>query len=427
MSGPDRSDGRPLAGATWSLFVGLGFLLMGVGLFATALSIDAESLHFSNIEIGLLGASYYGGFLIGAILTPSALAGVGHIRVYTALSSLLSAAILFVGLTSSPLAWIALRFFSGACIAGLYVVAESWLNQVASNNRRGRLLGVYMVVTSGAYGIGQALVGTVDLHTVQGFAIAALFTSLAVAPVALSEDAAPPPVVRGATIRLRRLARLVPTGVGTCLLVGIAHGSLVTMGVIYATRSGLNAGDAGRFVAATGIGGMLAQWPISTASDELDRRFVGVVVSCGAVVASTWLLFVGAHGWKGLLAMGVLGGLSFPLYSVAAAYANDWVEPHEMSGAASSLIVVYGVGALVGPLVTSALNISVGIDGYPWSMIALHALIVVFLIYRMFAWRAPIATTTWNDASLSTRAFFIPANVVWMGRKIRTRSISERE
>ena len=417
--------GTSLAWATWGLFVGLGILLVGVGLFATVVGVRGQLNGFADWSLGVIGAAYYGGFLAGSKLALSALARVGHIRVYAALASTLAATMVAVGLTDRAVAWIAMRFVSGMCIAGLYVVAESWLNQLASNDNRGRLMAVYMVVTSGAYGIGQVLVGPVDPTTVTAFAVAAMCTSLAVVPVSLSEDALPPPIERSLKLPLRALARQVPTGVGACLLVGIAHGALVAMGVVYATRVGLSPGEAGRFIAATAVGGVLSQWPVSSASDEIDRRFVGVVAGCVAVGASVFLLLGGAGGWQGLLAMAVLGGASFPLYSIASAYTNDWVEPEHVSGAASQLVLLYGAGALLGPPLVSVATGVIGNDGFPWAMIAMHAMIVVFLIYRLFAWREPISKRPWSEASLAARAFFIPANVVWMGRRI-SRSGAER-
>lgn len=424
MSDDDRPAGVSLAWATWALFVGLGLLLVGGGLFATVVGVRAEQNGYGNVELGLLGASYYGGFLAGSKLTVAALSRVGHIRVYTALTSLLSACMIAVGLSDVAGVWIALRFVSGLCLAGLYVVAESWLNQLASNQNRGRLLAVYMVVTSGCFGVGQVLVGSVNTRTITAFAVSALLTSLAVAPVALSEDATPPAIERSARVPLKQLARTVPTGVGTCLLVGVTHGALVGMGVIYATRAGLSAAEAGRFVAATAVGGVVLQWPISAASDELDRRFVGGVVAIGAIGVSAWLVAAGPEGWQGLLAMALLGGLSFPLYSIAAAYTNDWVEPAHVNGAASLLVLLYGAGALVGPPLTSLLFAVVGTDGYPWAMVGAHGLIVAFLVYRMFAWRAPISKLSWDEASYASRVFFIPANVVWTGRRLSRRGRS---
>ncbi|MEO7397357.1 MAG: MFS transporter, partial [Ilumatobacteraceae bacterium] len=308
-----------LAWATWGLFAGLGILLIGVGLFSTIIGVRSQTNGYAGWEIGTIGAAYYGGFLAGAKLTLAALSKVGHIRVYSAWASLLAATMIAVGLTNEPAVWIAMRFVSGLCIAGSYVVAESWLNRLASNDNRGRLLAVYIVVTSAAFGIGQIAVGRFGQDTITAFAVAAMLTSLAVVPVALSAEAAPPPVEPTIRLPLRQLARQVPTGLGTCLLVGVAHGALVSMGVVYATRVGLSAGEAGRFVAATAVGGVLTQWPLSAASDDLDRRFVGVIAAIHAAGASLFLLIVGPEGAPGLLAMALLGAASFPLYSIAGA------------------------------------------------------------------------------------------------------------
>jgi MFS family permease len=414
--------GSSLAWATWSLFVGLALLLVGVGLFATVVGIRSELNGYEDWQIGLIAAAYYGGFLVGSRLTLVVLEKVGHIRVYAALASILSATMIIVGLTHSAEAWIAIRFASGMCIAGLYVVAESWLNQLASNENRGRLLAVYMVVTSGAYGVGQLIVGPFNPLDITAFAFAAMLTSVAVAPVALSEDAVPPPLERIAKLQLRQLARVVPTGVGTCFLVGIAHGALVAIGVVYATREGLTPAEAGRFVAATAIGGMIAQWPLSSASDEIDRRFVGVVAGFGAVAAGVWLLLAGPFGWQGIAAMALLGAHSYPLYSIAAAYTNDWVEPEHVNGAASQLVLLYGAGALIGPPIASWAMSAFGSNGYPWAMIGMHAAIVAFLIYRLFAWRAPLKKRPWSESSLAARAFFIPATVVGMGLRVGRRA-----
>ncbi len=412
------SVGSSLAWATGGLFAGLGILLVGVGLFATVVGVQAQTNGYADWEIGAIGAAYYGGFLAGSKLTLVVLSKVGHIRVYSAWASMLAATMIVVGLSAQPATWIGMRFLSGLCIAGLYIVAESWLNQLASNDNRGRLLAVYMVVTTGAYGIGQILVGQFGQTAVTSFAVAAILTSLAVVPVALSEDAAPPPHERSASLPLRDLARQVPTGLGTCLLVGVTHGALIGMGVVYATRVGLTAGQAGRFVAATAVGGVLSQWPLSAASDDLDRRFVGVVAAVHAVGASVFLLIAGPQGWSGLLAMALLGAASFPLYSIASAYTNDWVDPEHANGAASQLVMTYGAGALLGPPLVSLLTSIIGDDGYPWTLIAMHIAIIMFLVYRLLAWRAPISKRPWNEASLAARAFFIPANVVWMGNRI---------
>ena len=420
----ERSDDGPsltrdLALATWGLFVGLAFLLLAAGLFGTLLGVRSELIKLPTVVSSLISASYYGGFLVGSRVALSALSRVGHIRVYAALASLLSAAILAVGLTESAPAWAWLRFVTGLCLAGQYVVAESWLNNLATNENRGRLLAIYAVVTSGAFGLGQVLLFAIDARVVTGFAIASIITSLAVAPVALSEDAVAPPVVEREHVSLRELAKTVPTGVFSCLLVGMAHGALTGMAAIYATRVGLSTGRIGLFVAAPNIGGMLLHWPVAAASDDIDRRAVGFAASIGAIGASVLLLLGPSTSPMALLLIALLGGCSYPLYSIAAAYTNDWIEPEHVNAAASQLVTLYGLGAVVGPFVAAGMMIVVGPKGFFWAAIGLHAMLAAFFVYRLRAWRAPLAKRPWGEVSLPARAFFVPATVVAMGRRYR--------
>ena len=424
----ERSDDGPslnrdIALATWGLFVGLALLLLAAGLFGTLLGVRSELIKLPTAVSSLISASYYGGFLVGSRVALSALGRVGHIRVYAALASLLSAAMLAVGLTESAPAWAWLRFVTGLCLAGQYVVAESWLNNLATNENRGRLLAIYAVVTSGAFGIGQVLLFAIDARVITGFAIASIITSLAVAPVALSEDAVAPLVVKREHISLRDLAHVVPTGVFSCLLVGMAHGALTGMAAIYATRVGLSTGRIGLFVAAPNIGGMLLHWPVSAASDDIDRRAVGFAASIGAIGAAVLLLLGPSSSPMALLLITVLGGFSYPLYSIAAAYTNDWIEPEHVNAAASQLVTLYGLGAVVGPFVAAGLMIVGGPKGFFWAAIGLHALLATFFVYRMKAWRSPLAKRPWSEVSLPARAFFVPATVVAMGRRYRSKRV----
>jgi len=410
-----------LAWATWALFVGLAAMLAGAGLFGTLVGVRGDLEGFPVSVNGLISAAYYGGFLIGSRLALNALGQVGHIRVYAALASILAATIIAFGLIVSPPAWVAMRFLTGLCLAGQYVVAESWLNQLTGNENRGRLLAVYGLVTTGAFGVGQLMFGPVDPLTMTGFAVAAILICLAVAPVALSEDAGPPAITVPARMSLRELMRIVPTGVGTSLLVGVAHGGFLGLGALYAVRAGLGTGEIARFVAAPMIGGLLLQWPISAASDDIDRRAVGVVAATLAAGAGVLLLVAGPEGWTGLALMAAIGGNSYPLYSIAGAYTNDWVPSSKITAAASQLVLLYGAGAMIGPIVTSLMMDAIGIDGFVWTVIGVHVMIAAFLTYRFFAYRVALVRRPWSEVSLAARPFFIPVTVVSMGRRLRAR------
>jgi len=410
-----NSTRRTILLSTWGLFTGLALLLVTAGVFSTLVGIRAELKHLPTLVSGGITTAYYAGFLLGSWYTLRALKQVGHIRVYAALASLLSASVLITGVYDSPLVWILMRSSTGFCFAGLYVVAESWLNGLASNTFRGRLLAMYNVVTIGAYGAGQLLVFNFDARTLTGFAFAAVVSSLAVIPVVMSEQAATPNIDNHTHITMRELAKIVPTGAGTILLVGLAHGGMLGMAVIYATREGLSVGRVGILIAAINLGGMALTWPISSASDDIDRRIIGVLSSLAVIVMGLLMLTQTPSSWLTTALLFAIGGFSFPLYAVGGAYTNDWVSQEQMGAAASQLVTLYGLGAMIGPLVAAPFLDIIGTQGFAWSIISLHALILLFLIYRIRAWHAPVTTKHWDDVSFHGRAFFIPATIVSLG------------
>ena len=416
-----NSTRRTILLSTWGLFTGLALLLVTAGVFSTLVGIRAELKQLPTLVSGGITTAYYAGFLLGSWYTLRALKQVGHIRVYAALASLLSASVLITGVYDSPLVWIIMRSSTGFCFAGLYVVAESWLNGLASNTFRGRLLAMYNVVTIGAYGAGQLLVFNFDARTLTGFAFAAVVSSLAVIPVVMSEQAATPNVDNHTHITMRELAKIVPTGAGTILLVGLAHGGMLGMAVIYATREGLSVGRVGILIAAINLGGMALTWPISSASDDIDRRIIGVLSSLAVIVLGLVMLTQTPSSWLTTALLFAIGGFSFPLYAVGGAYTNDWVSQEQMGAAASQLVTLYGFGAMIGPLVAAPFLDIIGTQGFAWSIISLHALILLFLIYRIRAWHAPVTTKHWDDVSFHGRAFFIPATIVSLGVNRRAR------
>ncbi len=408
-----------LAWATWALFVGLGLMLSGAGLFATITGIRAENERFPTLLIGLITAAYYLGFLAGSRITLRLLASVGHIRVYAALASVLAVVVLTAGMIVTPVAWIGLRFVAGGCLAGQFVVAESWLNQLVTNANRGRILSLYSLVTVVAYGVGQVTVGVIDANTLTAFGVAAIVTSLAVAPVALSAEAAPPIATTPERMTLRELFSIVPTGVVTSVLVGVAHGSFLGLAAVYATRGGLSPREIGLFVALPTMGSLLLQVPISAASDDIDRRAVGALAAFLAAGAAVLLVVSEVGSAPSVIAMLVIGGTTFPLYSIAGAYTNDWVPTAKLTAAASQLVVLFGAGAFVGPFLASVVMGLVGNDGFAWTVVVVHATIAVYLTFRMVRVRAPLRAKPWNEVALAGRVFYLPATAVGMGRRIR--------
>jgi predicted MFS family arabinose efflux permease len=188
---------------------------------------------------------------------------------------------------------------------------------------------------------------------------------------------------------------------------------------VWATRGGLGVGRTGILLAAIGFGGMALTWPISAASDDIDRRAIGVVTSLGAAGAAFAMLSLEVTSWWMVAVIAAVGGFNYPLYSIVGAYTNDWVEPEHLGAAASMIVTLYGVGAMAGPLVAAGFMEVLGEDGYPWSLVVLNALIALFFAYRIRAWHAPLMTRPLAEAGVPARAFFVPATIVVMGARRR--------
>jgi MFS family permease len=407
-----------IAAATWALFAGLTLLLTGAGLIGSLLGVRAELEHFSTTTSGIISASYYAGFLVGSKLAYAALGRVGHIRVYVALAALTAAAILVQGLAPNPITWTSMRFVTGLCIAGQYVVAESWLNDLATNENRGRLLAVYSIVVSAAFGLGQVLLGFGNPATVTLFAVATILMTLAVVPVALSESSTPKFQAPG-SISLKELATIVPSGFFATMIIGVTHGGMFGMAAVYATRVGLTSTKLTIFLTAPLVGGVLGQIPISSASDDVDRRAVTFFVAIGAGIVAMLLALTTGAGWKASVLMVALGALSYPLYALAAAYTNDWSPPDKLMAVASQLVLIYGAGALMGPLIVSTTMRLIGDQGYFWSVATMHGILAAFMLYRLFAWRRPLIYGPWSEVNFHARAFYLPATMITWSRRLR--------
>lgn len=394
-------------------------LLVGTGLYATLVGVRSEFEQFGTAAIGLIGAAYYAGFVAGSRLTLRIVGTVGHIRVYAALCSTLAAAALASGVLVSPVSWLAFRFIAGAAIAGVYVVAESWLNQLASNSNRARILSTYAMVTIITYGGGQLLLTVFDPLGLTAFCVAAIAITVAVSPVALSAGANPPVVEPPKHLSLGQMFSLAPTGVVTAFGTGAVMGAVTAFAPIYAARSSMDVARIGVFTAMPAVGSLLLQVPIASLSDRLDRRKVGVV-SALVAAASTILLYVsGPNTPVGFFSMVLLGGTMYPLYSIAGAYTNDRLEPSLLTAAAAQLVVLFGIGAFIGPILMSIAMSAFGNDAYPISAAVALVAVALFLAVRIAQHPSAERALPEHDLALDTQALYVPATAVAMGRRLR--------
>jgi len=375
--------------SSWALLLGFGILMLGDGLQGTLLAVRADLEGFSTTLTGLIMSTFYLGFLLGSILTPRLTIKVGHIRVFAAFAALSSAAILLHAIFVTVPVWIAMRLVSGFCFAGLYIVAESWLNDRASNETRGKLLSLYMVVTYVGVGAGQLLLNLADPLEYPLFILTSVLISIAVVPLLLSAGS-PPTFQDSVRISLVQLYRLTPLGIVGMFAVGLVTATFFALGPVYAQRMGLGIKDISYFMAAAVLGTVLLQGPIGVVSDRFDRRKILTLVTILTAMAALLCIPATQHSTNALfLAVALFGGFAFPLYSVCIAYTNDHLNPNQMIAASGALVLVGGLGAVTGPVLFAMIMDRFGDQALFWSIAAVHGLMGLFAIYRMIR-SAPI-------------------------------------
>ncbi|MGI9319621.1 MAG: MFS transporter [bacterium] len=383
MSQTNQSSLGSAVWSTWALLLGFGILMLGDGLQGTLLAVRADQEGYSTTITGLIMSSFYVGFLSGSILTPRIMLQVGHIRVFAALAAMASAAILVHAVFLHVSVWIGLRLISGFCFAGLYVVAESWLNDRATNETRGKLLSLYMVVTYVGVGLGQLLLNLADPQGYPLFVLTSVLISIAVVPLLLSASASPS-FEESVHIKLKELYRLSPLGVFGMFIEGFVTATFFAFGPVYAQRLGLSLKEISYFMAAAMVGTVILQWPIGALSDRFDRRLILTVVVLLTALAALACIPLSKESIPILLlAVAVFAGLALPLYSLCLAHTNDHLEPAQMIAASGTLVLISGLGAVLGPLLVATIMDNFGNQSFFWSISVAYLITGLFALYRM--------------------------------------------
>ncbi|MCB1756339.1 MAG: MFS transporter [Gammaproteobacteria bacterium] len=368
--------------AAWPLFFGIALLMIGNGLQGTLLGWRASLESFSSMVTGLIMTGYYLGFLTGSSYTPAIIRNVGHVRVFAAFASLASTSILVQAIYVTPTVWMIARVITGFCYAGLYIVVESWLNDRATNETRGSLFSIYMVISYLAMIFGQWTMKLADPGSFELFILVSVLISISLIPMLLTNSAAPS-INESEKISLLKLFSISPLGMFGIFGTGIVHSVVFGMGAVYAARSGLSVQDTVLFISAYIAGGVLFQWPVGMLSDRYDRRVVITIVTFAAALFAFLQLQLALSPQPMFVLFGFYGGMSLPLYSLAISHTNDRLKPEQMIGASSGLIMLYGVGSSLGPLSVGLVLERLGDGGFFSYLSLIHALIGVMALIMM--------------------------------------------
>ena len=368
---------------TWPLFLGILFIGLGNGLQGTLSSWRADFEGFSVLTTGLVMSGYFIGQLASSILSPKQIKKTGQIRTYAAYASIASTAILIQILFIEPPVWFVARFLSGFCIAGIMIIVEGWLNSISSNENRGQIFSIHMIVVWGGLALAQGLFAVDDPTGVSLFLLASILLSISLIPILLTEIKAPEMDVQE-SLGLRALWKASPSGVATIGLSGLASAGFFGVGTIYAVKAGLSVSETALFMTLFIGFGALSQWPLGWLSDKIDRR--KVIMFCCATVICICIVLASFEFTSIILLIlsALVGAFTLPLYSLGVAQSNDRLEPKQMISASGTIVLVFSVFAALGPFTMSYFLELFEMFGFMIYMGIVHLAIAVTVLIMMF-------------------------------------------
>lgn len=362
-------------GTLFVLLLTTAVLMLGAGLFNTLLGVRATLEAFSTGVIGLIMSAYFAGFACGAFLCVRIVREVGHIRAFAAFAAIFTTMALAHAIWVAPLPWLVFRFVAGIAVVGLALVIESWLNAQAASETRGRVFSIYMVVNLSAVALGQLLLTAANPAAFVLFAVAAILFSLSMVPTTLVRVSAPTPQ-EATGLSMREMARISPVGVAGCFASGVVGGAFWGMAPVFVTALGFQHGQVAAFMFVAILGGMLSQFPIGRYSDGHDRRKVIAAVTLLAAASAVAVLLATAAPF-GAMAAAVFcfGAFMFPIYGLSVARAHDLLTPDQALAATRGLMLVFGLGAAVGPFAAGLFMGAIGPHAlFGWFALVLAAL-----------------------------------------------------
>ena len=374
---------------SWPLLLGVMLLMVGNGVQGSLLGIRGAYEGFTTFQLSVIMSAYFLGFLGGSRLAPEMIRRVGHVRVFSALGSLISAVLILYPLVLDWTAWALFRVLIGFCFSGIYVTAESWLNNTASNETRGQALSAYMIVQMLGIIASQGLLAMGDPEGFGLFIIPSVLVSLAFMPILLADTPAPT-FDSVKPMSFVQLFRTSPLGCAGMLLTGGVFSAMFGMASVYGAMSAMTIGQIASFVAAMYVGGLVLQYPIGWLSDRMDRRALILwMAAAGAVVMAVAALIPLPFLFE-LVVATLLGGIINPLYSLLIALTNDHLQKEDMPGASAGLIFLNGFGAIFGPLVAGWLMGVIGPKGYFLIIGVFFGVLALYAAYRITRRASPV-------------------------------------
>ncbi len=338
---------------------------------------------FPTFSLGLLGTGWAIGFIAGCIHTPKLVRRSGHIRIFGVMAAVSVISILLTLLFIEPSVWIILRGLTGFCFAGAAMIVESWLNERTENKYRGRVFGIYTMVNLAATTLGQMAVTVVSTTTFALFVLAAVFYALSLVPTAITKAAAPKPLTETG-LDLKILWRNSPIALVAGFLIGVSNSTFGTLGAVFGEAINLDITSIALMMSLPILAGALFQIPIGYFSDKMDRRIVLVAIMAVAAVIDAFFIITNPTSPLIILtAISVFGALIYSAYPVIVAHASDHAAPGSFIKISGGLLLMYGIGGVIGPLVAGAIMSVLPQQGMFIVTLIAHLLIVAYGALRI--------------------------------------------
>lgn len=389
-----------------ALFLSVILLQLSSGGVGPLDALTGLEQGFSKGQIGILGSSHFLGFFIGCWWAPRVMGSVGHSRAFAVFTSMGAIGMLGHTLLIDPMAWAVMRVASGLCVAGCYTVIEAWLQAKATNENRGRTMGVYRVVDISASLGAQMMIGALaTVETYLAYNLLTLFCCASLLPLALTK--ASPPITKSAP-RLRPLLALSrsPLAVSAVVVTGLTSAAYRMVGPIYGSELGLNTSQIGLFLAGYVLGGAISQYPSGWLADKYDRRWVVIALSLASLVSCSISFF--ATGVTQIITASCLFGfITVPIYSIATAHAHDFAASDERVELSAALLFYFAIGAIASPIIAALLIQEFGAGSFFVFIASAHFLLAVIGGLRMLL----------GDVALSKTAYiYSPRTSFLVGR-----------
>ena len=335
------------------LLIAAAILLAGNGVLGTLIALRSKLQGFDTDMVGLMGACYFAGFFVASFQASRLIRSFGHVRVFSVLAAIGAAGPLIMAMVPNAWVWMPIRFLGGFCFAGLLMVIESWINESSRNTDRGRVLGIYRVVDLMSVTGAQFLIPLVGEGSYEIFSIVSMMYCLSLVPISLSNRFRPEPP-DNLRFELGTVWQISPLACMTSLAIGLTNSAFRLIGPVYGVETGLDAHSVVVFMTMGIIGGAVLQYPLGYLSDKLGRRKTVFIATAGAMLSGLFLsqqdgsseipLYVGAFAF---------GAFALPLYSLAAAHANDRAQAGQFVLISASLTFFFSLGAVIGPYAAS--------------------------------------------------------------------------